>query len=251
MGWPRRRFDEIGADLDARRQLIENAEEELVERERRLSLAKEAIRDRQEEIGRGAARRGPTASASWRASSTCARASFGCSPPSSRNEVTGSRVRRLPWKRRRACRCRCGAGSRARAPTRCAGGSERLQRTSLRQRETRSTEVEARAIDAAAKEQTLAKARGDLEPRLAAVKERERVLEERERARGRRDPAFGTREAARAPRREAGGRRAVRLPAERAQRLSSVQLRTAVRPLSSGRPHEPRGADRRHAPRGR
>ena len=41
-----RRFDEIAADLDARRQLIEDAEEELVERERRLTLGVQELEDR-------------------------------------------------------------------------------------------------------------------------------------------------------------------------------------------------------------
>src|SRR2546426_2544654 len=41
-----RRFDEIAGDLDARRQLIEDAEEELVERERRVSLRGQEGEDR-------------------------------------------------------------------------------------------------------------------------------------------------------------------------------------------------------------
>src|SRR2546429_6312592 len=47
-----RRFDEIAGDLDARRQLIEDAEEELVERERRLSLGGQGLEDRRGEIQR-------------------------------------------------------------------------------------------------------------------------------------------------------------------------------------------------------
>src|SRR2546423_9846835 len=47
-----RRFDEIAADLDARRQLIQDAEEELVDGERRLPLGKQGLDDRRDEIER-------------------------------------------------------------------------------------------------------------------------------------------------------------------------------------------------------
>src|SRR3954452_20098964 len=47
-----RRFDEIAADLDAGRQLIEEAEEELVTRERRLTLGEQELDDRRSEIER-------------------------------------------------------------------------------------------------------------------------------------------------------------------------------------------------------
>src|SRR5213593_2193195 len=47
-----RRFDEIAADLDARRQLIEDAEDALVERERRLTLGEQELEDRRSEIER-------------------------------------------------------------------------------------------------------------------------------------------------------------------------------------------------------
>ena len=47
-----RRFEEIGADLDARRQLIEDAEEDLVEREERLRLVEAELQDRRLEIER-------------------------------------------------------------------------------------------------------------------------------------------------------------------------------------------------------
>src|SRR3954453_15636566 len=42
-----RRYEEIGADLDARRQLIEETEAALKERERRLTLGEEELRDGQ------------------------------------------------------------------------------------------------------------------------------------------------------------------------------------------------------------
>jgi chromosome segregation ATPase len=50
-----RRYEGIGADLDARRQLIEEAEDELGEREQKLGLAEEALRDREAEIERAEA----------------------------------------------------------------------------------------------------------------------------------------------------------------------------------------------------
>src|SRR2546428_11950035 len=59
-----RRFDEIAADLDARRQLIEDAEEELVERERRPARWEQERGERRVGIecawGRGERARGET-----------------------------------------------------------------------------------------------------------------------------------------------------------------------------------------------
>src|SRR5918912_4419204 len=42
-----RRYEAIGADLDARRHLIEESEAELAERERRLALGEQEVRGRQ------------------------------------------------------------------------------------------------------------------------------------------------------------------------------------------------------------
>ena len=99
-----RRFDEIGADLDARRQLIEDAEEELVERERRLTLAESRFETGASEIERAAAEADRVRDA--RVSSTARRASCVCSARSWRNGVTGSRRRLLRWRRRSGARRR-------------------------------------------------------------------------------------------------------------------------------------------------
>src|SRR5439155_16159540 len=176
-----RRFDEIGADLDARRLMIEEAEEELVERERRVMLTEEQQRDRQQEIERAAvdaerlrerereldvraselrvlgtelAERGD-----WIAAATSA-----LDLHEHRGEALDERESEL---QQRAVEL---------------ADEERVHAAAQRQLELRASQLESRTAKLQAQEAALEKEKAAIEPRVATADEHERALDERHEA---------------------------------------------------------------------
>src|SRR6266571_4727567 len=143
-----RRFDEIAADLDARRQLIEDAEEELVERERRLSLGEQAL-----ELDRQASELRVLASELEERGDWIATASAALETQERRAAVVAEQEADLE-----------GRWSELK-------DQERVHDSASRQLDAKAAELEARAAELVGGEKKLAKARSDVEPRLEAAKE--------------------------------------------------------------------------------